>query len=142
MPAEALEAWGWRIPFLLGLLVGLAGFFLRRHRPGTRRQGRRQAARRCVETMRNHGRCSCGWPALSVFNSVGFYLMFVYIVSWLQLADDIAPAHALEINSISMVVLLPIMVADGLAVGPLSAARPLMLGAAALAFVGACRSSG
>ena len=33
--------------------------------------------------------------------------MFVYIVSWLQLADGIAPAHALGINSISMVVLLP-----------------------------------
>ena len=30
MSAEALEAWGWRIPFLIGLLVGLAGFVLRR----------------------------------------------------------------------------------------------------------------
>jgi MHS family proline/betaine transporter-like MFS transporter len=24
-------SWGWRIPFLLGLLVGIAGYFLRRH---------------------------------------------------------------------------------------------------------------
>ena len=31
MSAEALETWGWRIPFLLGLLVGFAGFILRRH---------------------------------------------------------------------------------------------------------------
>ena len=30
MPTATLEAWGWRIPFLLGLLVGIAGYFLRR----------------------------------------------------------------------------------------------------------------
>ena len=30
MSEAALESWGWRIPFVLGLVVGLAGFFLRR----------------------------------------------------------------------------------------------------------------
>ena len=44
--------------------------------------------------------------ALSVFNSVGFYLMFVYIVTWLELVDGIPPAHALGINTISMAALL------------------------------------
>jgi MFS family permease len=28
---EALLAWGWRVPFLLGLLIGPVGFYLRRH---------------------------------------------------------------------------------------------------------------
>src|SRR3954452_22274418 len=27
----ALDAWGWRIPFLLGLVVGIAGYVLRRY---------------------------------------------------------------------------------------------------------------
>jgi len=31
MPAESLDAWGWRIPFVLGLGVGIAGYVLRRH---------------------------------------------------------------------------------------------------------------
>src|SRR5262249_43479476 len=31
MSVTALDAWGWRIPFLLGLLVGFAGYLLRRH---------------------------------------------------------------------------------------------------------------
>src|SRR5215813_7458934 len=30
LSTEALEDWGWRIPFLLGLLVGIAGYLLRR----------------------------------------------------------------------------------------------------------------
>src|SRR5262245_59945209 len=31
MSEAALAEWGWRIPFLLGLVVGIAGYFLRRH---------------------------------------------------------------------------------------------------------------
>lgn len=30
MSEAALESWGWRIPFMPGLIIGLAGFFLRR----------------------------------------------------------------------------------------------------------------
>jgi len=30
MTTETLDAWGWRIPFLLGLVVGVIGFILRR----------------------------------------------------------------------------------------------------------------
>src|SRR5262249_12512781 len=31
MSTATLEAWGWRIPFLLGLVVGIAGYILRRY---------------------------------------------------------------------------------------------------------------
>src|SRR5262249_57913977 len=31
MSEAALADWGWRIPFLLGLVVGIAGYLLRRH---------------------------------------------------------------------------------------------------------------
>ena len=34
-----------------------------------------------------------------MFNAVGFYISFVYLVSWLQFADGIPPGRALEINS-------------------------------------------
>ena len=48
-----------------------------------------------------------------MFNAVGFYVGFVYLVSRLQTADGIAPARALEINSLSMAVLLPVVIATG-----------------------------
>ncbi|MBB5457154.1 MFS transporter [Paraburkholderia sp. Cpub6] len=32
---EALESWAWRIPFLLGLLIGPVGFYIRRNLPET-----------------------------------------------------------------------------------------------------------
>ena len=51
--------------------------------------------------------------ALSVFAAVGFYLSFLYVVSWLQQVDGIAPAHALEINTVSMALLLPMLLVGG-----------------------------
>jgi MHS family proline/betaine transporter-like MFS transporter len=111
MPNETLEAWGWRIPFLLGLVVGVVGFFLRRH--VVEAAVERAEASPIVETLRYHWRLVARLAALSAFNAVGFYVMFVYVASWLQTADGISPAHALEINSISMAILLPVLLASG-----------------------------
>jgi len=135
MSPEALADWGWRIPFLVGLVVGLAGVALRRgiHEEAIQKKAERSPF---LDTVRNHGPLLLRLAALSVFNSVGFYLMFVYIVSWLQLADGVAPARALEINSVSMFVLLPLMVAMGRLADRIGR-RPVMMGATALAFVGA-----
>ena len=112
MTTETLDAWGWRIPFLLGIVVGVAGFILRRHvieaAPAVR--GERSPI---VETLRDHWRLVARLAALSVFNAVSFYVMFVYVASWLQTADGISPAHALEINTISMMILLPALLASG-----------------------------
>lgn len=135
MSEQALESWGWRLPFLLGLLVGIAGVALRRH---VHEEPRKAPTARSplLDTVRNHGPLLGKLAALSVFNSVGFYLMFVYIVSWLQFADNIAPATALAINSASMVAMLPTMVLMGW-LSDRYGRRPLMLGAAALGVVGA-----
>ena len=135
MTPAALEAWGWRIPFLAGLLVGLAGFALRRHLHETPKTGGAMRSP-LIETMRDHGPLLARLAALSVFNSVGFYLMFVYIVSWLQLVDGIAPARALEINTISMLVLLPLMIVMGWVTDRFGR-KPVLLFATALGFVGA-----
>jgi MHS family proline/betaine transporter-like MFS transporter len=132
LPADALEAWGWRVPFLLGLVVGLAGVILRRRLQETPPPAVKKSPLR--ETVRNHGSLLARLAGLSVFNAVGFYLMFVYIVSWLQHADGIAPARALEINTISMVVLLPLMVAMGWLADTVGR-KPVLLGATAFAFI-------
>lgn len=135
MSDHALETWGWRIPFLMGMAVGLAGLALRRgisDVPGTLNTSRSPL----VETLRNHGRLLAGIAALSVFNAVGFYLMFVYVVSWLQLSDGIPPAEALGINTISMALLLPLLVAMGWAADRVGR-RPVMLCGALLGLVGA-----
>jgi len=135
LPDDTVSAWGWRIPFVLGLLVGLAGFFLRRHlAEGPIRGGEGRSPLR--ETVRQHRGLLVRLAGLSIFNATGFYLLFVYIVSWLQLADGIAPAHALAINSTSMALLLPCIIAMG-ALSDRLGRKPILIGATVLAFVSA-----
>src|SRR5262249_54015829 len=81
-----LDAWGWRIPFLLGLLVGLAGYALRRHVLETTVMPKRTRLP-IVETLHDHWRIVAGFAGLSVYSAVTFYVGFVYLVSWLQTAD-------------------------------------------------------
>src|SRR5262249_47111960 len=76
------------------------------------------------------------FAGLSMFNAVGFYVGFVYLVSWLQAADGIAPARALEINSLSMAVLLPVVIATGFLTDRVGR-KPILLLACILGFVGA-----
>jgi MHS family proline/betaine transporter-like MFS transporter len=135
MSTQALDDWGWRIPFLLGLVVGIAGYFLRRHVQETVPARRRERAP-IIETLHDHWRLVLGMAGLSVFNAVGFYISFVYLVSWLQVADGIAPARALEINSLSMAVLLPVMIVTGLLTDRFGR-KPFLLLATILGFVGA-----
>ena len=135
LPADALATWGWRIPFLLGLLVGLVGWWIRRlleddpPRPAP-------ATSPIVDTLRHHGRLVARVAGVAIFNAVGFYLMFLYIVTWLQTVDGVGPAQALEINTVSMVALLPVMIAAGW-LSDRVGRRPLMFGALVVGFAGA-----
>ena len=73
---------------------------------------------------------------ISVFGAVGFYLMFVYIVSWLQFADGIAPAQALTINTISMALLIPAEVGMA-ALSDRVGRRPMLIAVTGLAVAAA-----
>ena len=112
MTTETLEAWGWRIPFLLGIIIGIAGFVLRRH-VGDNAPIERGERSPFVETLHDHWRLVVRLAGLSVFNAVVFYVMFVYAASWIQTADGIAPDHALTINTLSMSFLLPALLVSG-----------------------------
>ena len=62
--------------------------------------------------------------------------MFVYIVSWLQFADGIAPARALTINTVSMALLIPAEV--GMAwLSDRLGRRPMLLAVTGLSVVAA-----
>src|SRR5262245_35957327 len=135
MSTAALDAWGWRIPFLLGLVVGIAGYILRRHVLETGVAEKRMRAP-IVETLHDHRRVIAAFAGLSVFSAVTFYIGFVYMVSWLQTADGIPPSRALEINTFSMVVSLPVLIAAGW-LSDWIGRKPLMLLASMGGLIGA-----
>lgn len=112
LTADQLQSWGWRVPFWCGLVLGLSGLWLRRgddsiapHTPST--------VNPLKTAWHDHRQVMLQVGGLSMVTAVVFYLVFVYVVSWLEMVDGIAPATALRINSESMVLLIAVMLASG-----------------------------
>jgi MHS family proline/betaine transporter-like MFS transporter len=135
MSTAGLDAWGWRIPFLLGLVVGIAGYMLRRYvlEAGVVEKRTRLPI---IETLHDHWRAVAGFAGLSVYTAVTFYVGFVYLVSWLQTADGIPPSRSLEINTFSMVMTLPVVITAGW-LSDWIGRKPLMLLASIGGLIGA-----
>ncbi len=107
LPQHLIEAWGWRLPFLAGLGVGLAGWGVRRHLPEPATAAPSGPAESPIRAaFRDEWRSILHLAALSAFLAVGFYFAFVYVVTWLEEVLKIREAEAFDINTASMLVLL------------------------------------
>jgi MHS family proline/betaine transporter-like MFS transporter len=126
MSPESLSSWGWRIPFLLGLVIGVVGLLLRRNIE-VKNEVSAEQKQPIIETLEHYRPLIARLAGLSIFNAVTFYLTFVYLVSWLQLEDKMRQEVSLEINTISMVIVIPIMIAAG-ALSDRIGRKPLLIG--------------
>jgi MHS family proline/betaine transporter-like MFS transporter len=136
MSEASVQAWGWRIPFWIGLGVGVVGFALRRGLPGEETAASKVGHAPLIATFKHHGVLLAQLAGISAYAAVAFYLMFVYIVSWLQLVDGVAPARALDINTISMVLIIPVELSVAW-LGDRIGRRRVLLAIIALGFVSA-----
>lgn len=114
LSAEQLSAWGWRIPFLMGAAVGIAGYLLRRHMPEEQFVPvERPRSSPVLTAMRSHWRAMLAGSGLAIMAAVNFYMAFVYLTTYMAKVAGIDQALSLEVNTISMVVLAVAVVAGG-----------------------------
>jgi MFS transporter, MHS family, proline/betaine transporter len=114
LPPEAVLAWGWRIPFALGVLVAFGGLWIRRNY--VERVPQQMPAKSPVgEAFRSHGRTMLHLVVLIAGLSVGFYTTFVYSATWLHQIAQVPESLALGINTAAMGLLLVISPIAGLA---------------------------
>lgn len=112
LSADILQDWGWRLPFLLGLPVGLLGIWLRRRVPEPPRTGDVVAAP-VREVLKHHLPLLFRLAGIASLGAATFYIVFLYLVSWLQFIDGIAPVTALALNTVAMAAALPIYLGAG-----------------------------
>ncbi len=122
-----LAAWGWRVPFIAGIVVSTIALILRRHLMSIPRR-ELHARAPIVEAITQNWRGMLEMVALNVNGAVVFYAVFIYVATWLVDQTGLSHADALEINTISLIVLL--------AVSPFAAAlsdrigrKPILTGA-------------
>ncbi|VXC52840.1 General substrate transporter [Burkholderia sp. 8Y] len=79
---EALESWGWRVPFIIGLVIGPIGLYIRRNMSDTEAfMHVKKAARRATlgEVFRTHGReVLCGLGSVIAL-TVTVYVLIAYL---------------------------------------------------------------
>ena len=79
---QTLDLWGWRVPFVLGLLIGPVGLWIRRHLedPEEFIQARKQAtgpAPSLMDVLRDHRRSILVSMGLACGATVSFYVVLV-----------------------------------------------------------------
>lgn len=113
---EDLLSWGWRVPFLFGIVVGLFGFWLRSGIEESAAFTKAQEAdvlaqTPLIETLRHDRRAIVATFFLAIPFTVGFYLPFVWLSTWLTQVRTPPMAHALAANTIALatsIVLIPL----------------------------------
>ena len=124
----SVQSWGWRVPFVLGITVGLCGLYLRRQivEDTVPQAGLRPAASPVSEAFRTEGRSIARLVGLNAAYAVGFYLCFVYITTYLRQTDHLSASKALDINTISIVALILLIVPAG-ALSDYLGRKPMLL---------------
>ena len=105
---EQLLEWGWRIPFLAGVLVAFVGYFIRHGIPEqtlSEELAEQEAYSPLKEAFASHKKEMFQSSGINMMNAVTFYTVFIYLSSWLveEVGED--RAEALDINTISMAAL-------------------------------------
>jgi MFS transporter, MHS family, alpha-ketoglutarate permease len=117
MPHGALYSWGWRIPFLLGGLIGLYALYLRRSVKDTpafvRLEESEQIARAPVlEAITQYPLESLRVIGITLAGTLTYYMWLIYMPTYVHSTTGMPLSRALQINLISLiifVILIPFM---------------------------------
>lgn len=89
---EAMQSWGWRIPFLLGLAIAPVGMYIRRHLKETHEDGGAHADLKAV--FREHWRVLLLGMLLMTGSTSGMYITVFYMPTYLIHSLHMPPVTA------------------------------------------------
>jgi MHS family proline/betaine transporter-like MFS transporter len=143
LSSEQVQAWGWRIPFLFGLLILPAGLFLRRTLHETdsfqaeaerRRHDARAVSSPLVETFASHKRELLIGFGVCILWATAVYVLIVYLPVYVQLTFGFNAHQAFGASLVANVAFVACCVIFG-AVSDRIGRRAMLLISASLLFV-------
>ncbi|WP_367196439.1 MFS transporter [Amorphus sp. 3PC139-8] len=111
VPDSEIASWGWRVPFLFGLVLGVAGIYFRSHLDEAEVEWSdpheaEEVEFPIVDAIRHYWRDMLRVVGVNVLNGVGFYVSFVYLTTFIVDFDNVKEGTALDINTITIAVLI------------------------------------
>ncbi len=114
LPTEALESWGWRVPFALGLLIGPVGWYIRRHTDEPEEFKLALAARKAASqsspapspwsAIIHYPRETLAGFCITVLWTVGTYFFLVYMPTYATRELGLPGTASLLSNSAALLV--------------------------------------
>ena len=106
--ADAMAAWGWRIPFLCGIFVAGFAVYFRLRLPDTPEfvaleQKHTVSKQPLRELVVEHWEDLITQFGITIHNTASYYITLQYMQSWLVTVVKMAPSDALLINTIGLV---------------------------------------
>lgn len=111
MTEQDLSTWGWRVPFLLGIFICLVGFYMRRRVPESPEYLVVQEAgavdkHPIQHVFSEHGRTLCSVVLTTALHDLSFYMLLVYMATYLSEVVGLDKETAFTINSINLIVVM------------------------------------
>lgn len=87
LPQEAVESWGWRVPFWFGLLIGPVGLYIRARldeTPVFAAETTRKSQSPLLETLSEHGRGVASGFGVTILWTVCTYVLLFYMPLYVE----------------------------------------------------------
>ncbi|CAJ0721330.1 Proline/betaine transporter [Ralstonia edaphis] len=84
LPVEALNSWGWRLPFLIGMLIGPVGYYIRHHLDETPafREAEDKVESPLAEVLRHYPRQTAASFSMVILWTVCTYVLLFYMPTY------------------------------------------------------------
>jgi predicted MFS family arabinose efflux permease len=108
-PASLLE-WGWRVPFVIGMLIGPVGWYIRRHMPQA--LGRLQSVASLKSILTRHPRTLLFGILINAAPTTGISLLVYYMPVYLTEALHMPPSISLVcacLSSAALILSVPVI---------------------------------
>jgi MFS transporter, MHS family, proline/betaine transporter len=138
LTADALDSWGWRVPFLLGLIIGPVGLFIRRHLQETEAfleaSGTASVRQSFAATLARHVKEVLECMGIITSGTISFYVILLYMPTFARVQLHLPLDQAFLAQAISLACMIVLTPLSG-ALSDLIGRKPIMIAALCLYFV-------
>ena len=111
---EAMTAWAWRLPFLMGIILGAVAFWMRRSMSSSPEMndihaGKDDREHPLIEVLKNHRPAVLRLSSVVLMQGASFYVVFVWLSTYLKEIVEQPVSNPLLLNTIGQTCLLPVI---------------------------------